>query len=131
MSALGDVVGGGTSLLTGLAWKIATGLLLASLVSATGCWWLATHDRDKARAELIEQKTANDQLRDSIREQNRAVEALGAAKQAADSRRALAQRLVVASGKKLAAAGAALAAARATTCTEAMPAVDKLLENVR
>ena len=131
MSALGDVVGGSVSVLTGLAWKVATGLLLAALVSATGCWWLAAHDRDKTRTELAEQKTANDQLLDSIREQNRAVDALGAAKQAADSRRALAQQLVVASGKKLAVAGAALAAARATTCTEAMPAVNQLLKDLQ
>lgn len=132
MSALGELAGGAV---TGGVWKVAAIALLAALPLVGGGagagWWLAAHDRDQARAELATERTRADALTAGIREQNRAVEALASAKAAADARGQAAQQLAAANGKRFDGALAQLAGRRATTCDDAMPAVNLLLESVR
>jgi phosphopentomutase len=92
---------------------------------------MAAHDRDQARAELKVEQDANVDLRTSIREQNRAVEAMGKAKEIADARGAEAQRLAAANGRRFDGALEQIKGAKATTCADAMPAVNQILEAVR
>ncbi|MDC8756275.1 hypothetical protein [Janthinobacterium fluminis] len=109
---------------------LAAGLLAATAGAGIG-WGLAAHDRNQAQAELAVERRRADDLGDQVREQNRAVDALAAAKTAAEARGATARQLAAANGKRYDAALVRLADARATTCDEAMPAVNQLLESVR
>lgn len=117
--------------MTSLLWRIAAAGLFAALVVCSIGWGLAAHDRNQARAKLVAERTRGDELRASIREQNRAVDALAAAKTAADARGLAAQQLAAANGKRFDGALQRLAGVRATTCAEAMPAVNQLLEAIR
>lgn len=132
MSALGDLAGGAV---VGGIWRVAAIALLAALPLVGGGagagWWLAAHDRDRALADLAAERTRADGLVTGIREQNRAVEAMASAKAAADARGQAAQQLAAANGKRFDGALARLAGRRATTCDDAMPAVNQLLEGVR
>ncbi len=67
----------------------------------------------------------------AIREQNRAVDALAKAKAEADLRGLQAQQIAAANGKRFDLALGQVKAARATTCAEAMPAVNSILEAIR
>lgn len=131
MSALGTLAGAAVS---GI-WKMATFALLAILlvVGAGGGmgWWLTDRARDQALVDLGAEKLASEQLRGSIREQNRAVETMDAAKKLAEARGLAAQQVAAANGRRLDGALAQLAGARATTCDEAMPAVNQLLGDIR
>lgn len=131
MSALGALAGAAVS---GI-WK-ATAVVLAALLllvaSSTGtAWWLAAGERDAARAALVQERGVSAQLRASITEQNRAVEGMAAASLAAQERGAAAQAAAATLGKKYDVALAQISGARATTCDEAMPFVNKLLEDVK
>ena len=117
--------------MTALVQRIIAAALLAALAGAGAGWWLAARDRDQVRADLVAERTTGDALRTNIREQNRAVDALAKAKTAADARGALAQQLATANGRRFDGALAQIAATRATTCTDAMPAVNLLLESIR
>ncbi|WGG51837.1 hypothetical protein [Rugamonas sp. DEMB1] len=132
MSVLGELAGGAV---VGGIWKVAAIVLLAALPLVGGGagagWWLAAHDRDQARADLATERTRADALTAGIREQNRAVEAMASAKAAADARGQAAQQLSAENGRRFDGALAQLAGRRATTCDEAMPAVNQLLESVR
>ena len=117
-------------------WKgIALALVVLLLAAGAGGgfeWWTAAHDRDLARAQLKAEQETTSLLRSAVDTQNAAVDALAAAKALADQKRAAAQALADANGKRYATAAAALAQAKAgATCDEAMPAIDKLLESVR
>ena len=120
-----------SGLVSGLIWKIAAGLLLLGWVGAGASWWLAARDRDKVQAELVAEKVTNDGLRDSIREQNRAVDGLAKAKADAEARGTLAQQVAAATGKRFDGALAKLVTVKATTCADAMPAVNQLLKDIQ
>ncbi|OEZ90736.1 hypothetical protein [Duganella phyllosphaerae] len=116
-------------------WKVATVVLaVLLLVVATGTgtgWWLAAAARDQALASLKAEQGASADLRASIGVQNSAVRSMHDATVPADKRRRAAQELAAANGRRLDAAQAKLTGARATTCEEAMPYVNQLLESVR
>lgn len=116
-------------------WKVAaivlaTVLLLVASSTGTG-WWLASGDRDAARAALVKEQGTSAALRSSIGEQNRAIDGMAKATLTAQERGAAAQAAAAARGKKYDAALVQIAGARATTCDEAMPAVRLLLEGAR
>ena len=94
-------------------------------------WHMAAHDRDTAVVERNDARDSNATLTASIREQNRAVEAMVAMKALADDRRAAAEQLAAANGRRFDRALEQAAGARATTCGDAMPTVNKILEAVR
>ena len=129
----------GTSALAGAAvggiWKVVAIVLAAVLLVMTGAvgagWWLAAGDRDQARAALVVEQGVSAGLRASIAEQNLAVDSMARATLAAQQRGEAAQAAAAAAGKKYQAAQAQLAGVRATTCDEAMPAVRRMLEDVR
>ncbi len=130
MSAL-EVVEGAASALTGGLWKLAAAAALLLAAGAGGGWWLAAHDRDLARQQLKAEQAKSAGLAGAIETQNIMVGGLAAAKADADTRRLAAEQAAAVAGKRYSAASAALAGARATTCDEAMPAVDRLLESLR
>ena len=131
MSALGALAGAAVS---GI-WKMAAIVLAAVLLvvaSATGTgWWLAAGDRDQARAALTKEQGVSAGLRASIAEQNLAVDGMARATLLAQQRGEGAQAAAAAAGRKYSAAQAQLAGVRATTCDETMPAVRRMLEEVR
>ncbi|CUI03866.1 hypothetical protein BN2497_2509 [Janthinobacterium sp. CG23_2] len=131
MSALGTLAAG----VTGGIWKVIAVVLLAALLVvgawAGGGWFLAARDRDAARVELAAERSANAELRAGIQLQNDAVEAAGAAKLVAEARGQAAQQQAATAGRRFDAALAKVAGARATTCDEAMPAVNVILESVQ
>ncbi len=116
-------------------WKVAavvlTVLLLVVITGAGTGWWLAAAARDQALARLVAEQGANAALRASIGIQNSAVMSMHDATIAADKRRRAAEALAAVAGRRYDAAQAKLAGARATTCDEAMPYVNQLLEGVR
>lgn len=116
-------------------WKIAAIVLLAALImvlSAGGTgWWMISSARDQALADLKDEQAESAQLRSAIEKQNGLVEAAGNAKVEADARGKAAQQQAAAVGKRFDAALAKVAGARATTCDEAMPTVDLILEATR
>jgi hypothetical protein len=116
-------------------WKVAAvALAVLLLVVITGAgtgWWLAAAARDQALAKLVVEQGASAALRASIGVQNSAIKSMHDATVAADKRRRAAQELAAANGRRLDAAQARLAGARANTCDEAMPFVNKLLEDIR
>lgn len=118
-----------------LFWKPAAIVLLLALALVGGWtgsgWWLAARDRDAARAELAAERKVSEELRASIREQNRAVEALGQAKAQAEQRGEQAQHLAAANGRRFDDALGRLASAKAATCDDAMPAVNEVLEVIK
>lgn len=71
------------------------------------------------------------ELRASIGIQNVAVESMQRATAQAQARSDAARAVAAATGRRLDAAQAKLASARATTCDEAMPFVDRLLKDVK
>ena len=131
MSAL-ELAGG--AVVAGI-WKVvALALAVLLLVMITGAgtgWWLAAAARDRALASLNGEQGASAALRASIGVQNDAVKSMHYATVEADKRRRAAQELAAVNGRRLDAAQAQLAGARATTCDEAMPYVNRLLESVR
>ncbi|NHZ81817.1 hypothetical protein F2P44_21425 [Massilia sp. CCM 8695] len=131
MSALGTLAAG----VTGGIWKIAAIVLAAVLLvvlsaGATG-WWMIASARDEAVTAMAAERSANAELRAGITVQNGAIEAAGNAKLEADARGQAAQQQAAAAGRRFDAALAKVAGARATTCDEAMPAVNVILESVR
>ena len=116
-------------------WKVAAlvlaVLLLVVITGAGTGWWLAAAARDQALARLVTEQGASAALRASIGVQNEAVQSMHRATVEADKRRRAAQELAAANGRRLDAAQAKLVGARATTCDEAMPFVDRLLKDVK
>ena len=116
-------------------WKAAAivlaGLLLVVASAAGTGWWLAAGDRDQALADLKVEQGVSAGLRASIAEQNLVVDGMARATLLAQQRGEAAQAAAAAAGRKYSAAQAQLAGVRATTCDEAMPAVRRMLEDVR
>lgn len=131
MSAAGALAGAAV----GGIWKmsaIVLAVVLLVVASATGTgWWLAAGDRDLARAALLAEQGVSIGLRASIAEQNLAVDGMAKATLAAQQRGEAARAAAATAGRKYETAQAALAGVRATTCDEAMPAVRRMLEDVR
>ena len=124
----------GAAVVSGI-WKLAAIVLAAVLLigGAAGgtAWWLAASARDKALADLDTSKLLVADLRAGVNAQNTAIMNLGTEKLAAEKRGAAAQQIAAVNGRRYDAALAAVAGARATTCDEAMPAVNQLLEALR
>lgn len=116
-------------------WKVAAvvlAVLLLVVVAGAGTgWWLSAAARDQALASLKAEQGASADLRASIGVQNEAVESMQRATAQAQARGDAARAAAAAAGRRLDAAQARLAGARAATCDEAMPYVNQLLENVR
>lgn len=131
MSALGVLAGAAVN---GI-WRVIAIVLAAVLLvvaSATGTgWWVAARDCDAARSALVVEQGVSTGLRASIAEQNLAVDGMARATLAAQQRGEAAQAAAAATGKKYDKAQAQLAGVHANTCDEAMPAVRRMLENVR
>jgi hypothetical protein len=117
----GAVVGG--------VWKVsAVALAILLLVVTAGAgtgWWLTAAARDEALASLKAEQGASTALRASIGVQNEAVESMQRATAQAQARGNAARAAAATAGRRLDAAQAKLAGARATTCNEAMPFVDQ------
>lgn len=118
--------------------KLAAGaLLLAALYGAFMAWRHSIYQegwdaRDAtAKTELSAEKAISEQLRAGIREQNKATDALAAAKVKSDAAGAAALKVADATGKRLDLVLGQVASARATTCDDAMPTVDAILKGVR
>ncbi|KQQ31978.1 hypothetical protein ASF61_16720 [Duganella sp. Leaf126] len=131
MSAL-DLAGGAA--VAGI-WRVAA-VLLACLLLVVGTgtgtgWWLAGAARDRALASLKAEQGANALLRASIDVQNKSAESMKRATAQAEARGAAARAAAVAAGRRLDAAQAKLADARASSCDEAMPYVNQLLRDVK
>lgn len=131
MSTFGALAGAAA----GQGWKI-TSAVLASLLLAVGgaggaAWWLSDRALGQARGELaaVQERAADYQA--AIREQNRATEVLAKAKLAAEARGLAAQQQADVASKRYDSALQQLAGARVATCADAMPFVNKLLEDVR
>lgn len=121
--------------MTDLIWKpvaicALVGMLVVAVAGATG-WYLAAREREAARTELVTERLKNEQLTAAVRAQNAAVDALASAKADAEARGQTALQLAAANGKRYDQALARTRAAQATTCTEAMPAVNDVLESIR
>jgi ABC-type molybdate transport system substrate-binding protein len=132
VSALDTLAGAATGQ---VFWKVATavlaGLLLATGVAGGMAWWLTDRALTQTRTDLKAANTRADDYQAAIREQNRATEALAKAKVEADARGAAARAQAVEQGKRYDNALQQIAAARGTTCGDAMPAVNQLWESMR
>lgn len=135
MSTLGDVAAGAGGMLAGQLWKVTTFVLLALLLVGGGAggalWWSAAAARDQALADLKAEKGITAELRAGVDDQNRAIQIWYRASEDAAARGRAAQQQAEANGRRYDQALAQLAGARATTCDEAMPYVNKVLESVR
>ncbi|MYM34950.1 hypothetical protein GTP38_11440 [Duganella sp. FT94W] len=135
MSALGDVAAGAGGALGGQIWKITTLVLLTILLAGGGAggalWWSAAAVRDKALADLKAEQGVTAQLRAGVDDQNRTIQMWYRASEDAAARGRTAMQQAEANGRRYDQALQYLAGARATTCDEAMPFVNKMLEGVR
>ncbi|WP_371865104.1 hypothetical protein [Duganella aquatilis] len=126
---------GAGGVLAGQLWKVSTLVLLAVLLaggSAGGAmWWAAAAARDKALEDLAAEKGVNAELRAGIGDQNRAITQWYEASKDAAARGAAAQQQAAAAGLRYDQVLQQLAGAKATTCADAMPYVNQLLEKVR
>lgn len=131
MSAFGALAGAAA----GQGWKIASAVLASLLLAVAGAggaaWWLTDRALARAKGELaaVQERAADYQA--AIREQNRATEVLARDTAAVQARGQAAQQQAAAASKRYDAALQQLAGARVTTCADAMPFVNKLLEDVR
>lgn len=119
----------------GQGWKIASAVLASLLLAVAGAgvaaWWMADRAREHAVVDLKAEQKVSAELRLAIGTQNAAIAVLGDQKLAADARGAAAQAQAAADGKRYYAALQQMSGARVTTCADAMPFVNKLLEDVR
>lgn len=135
MSALGELAANSGGALTGQLWKVAAIVLAILLLAGGGAggalWWAAAGDRDQALTELAAERRTTAELRAGIDTQNRAITQWYEQARAAEARGAAERQAAEASRRRYDQALAQLAGARPTTCDEAMPYVNKLLESVR
>lgn len=131
MSALGNLAGAAV----GGIWKVAAialaGLLVVGAAGGGTALWLASSARDKAEADLDKSRLLVVELRAGVDAQNKAILTQANLAREAEARGKAAQQLAAANGKRFDGALAKLAGARATTCDEAMPAVDQLLKDLK
>lgn len=135
MSALDQAAASAGGVLAGQLWKVATLLLLAIILAGGGAggalWWSAAAARDEALTDLRAEQGINIQLRAGVDAQNTAILAQATLARQAEARGLAAQQVAAANGRRYDQALQQMAGARATTCAEAMPYVNQLLENVR
>jgi hypothetical protein len=93
--------------------------------------WLTDRALTRAQADAKEARGRADDYQGAIRERNRATEVLAKAKIEVDARGFAARAQAAEQGKRLDGALQQMAGARAATCADAMPYVNKLLEDVR
>jgi len=119
----------------GVVWKVGAialaGLLVVGAAAGGTALWLASSARDDALARLEDSRTLMAELRAGVTAQNKAIMKLSEDKLAAEKRGAAAQQLAAANGRRFDGALSKLAGARATTCDEAMPAVNQLLKDLK
>lgn len=131
MSALGNLA----NVAVGGIWKVAAialaGLLVVGAAVGSTAWWFVSSARDQALADLKAEQLLTAELRAGVNAQNKAIMKLGEDKLAADKRGAAAQQIAAANGRRFDGALAKIAGARATTCDDAMPAVDQLLKDLK
>ena len=132
---MAELAAGAGGVLDGQLWKVSTLVLAAALLAGGGSggalWWSAAAARDQALVELKAEKDITAQLRVGVDDQNRAIQLWYRASEDAAVRGAAAQQQAAVAGRRFDQALAQLAGARATTCDEAMPYVNKMLESVR
>lgn len=125
--ASGAVVGG--------IWKVAAialaGLLVVGAAAGGTAWWMASSARDQALSNLKAEQLTTAALRAGVDLQNTRIVELGKEKLAAEARGAAARQIAAANGRRFDGALERLASARATTCDEAMPAVNQLLKDLK
>lgn len=118
-----------------LLWKpVAAVLLLVLGMACVACgtgWFLALRERDSALAELDTERDQRAACGAALDQQNSAMVELAEQKAAADLRGQAARQLAAAEGKRFDQALAQVRGAKATTCAEAMPAVNMILESIR
>jgi hypothetical protein len=135
MSVLEEVMAGAGGVLASQAWKVATLALLVVLLAGGGAggalWWSAAAARDKALTDLAAEKGINAQLRAGVEDQNRAIQVWYRASEDAKERGQVAWQQAAINGQRFDAALQQMAGAKATTCADAMPYVNQLLERVR
>lgn len=132
---MAELAAGAGGVLAGQLWKVST-LVLASVLLAGGgaggaLWWSAAAARDQALAALEREKGVNAQLRAGVDAQNTAILAQATLAREAEARGQAAMQAAAATGRRYDQALQQIASARATTCTDAMPYVNQLLEKVR
>lgn len=135
MSTLGDMAAGAGAAVGGQLWKLATLVLAAVLLAGGGAggalWWSAATARDQALADLKAEQGITAQLRAGVDDQNRAIQMWYRASEDASARSRTAMQQAEANGLRYDQALQQIAGARATTCDEAMPYVNRMLEGVR
>ena len=117
--------------MSALIQRAIAGVLLVALMATGGGWWAAARARDRAQVKLGAERLRTAELGAAIREQNRAVDALAVAKRDADARGLAAQQAAAVAGRRYDGALTRIAGVKATTCADAMPAVNLLLEGIR
>jgi hypothetical protein len=126
---------GAGGVLAGQLWKVSTLVLAAALLAGGGAggalWWSATVARDKAVTDLAVEKGITAQLRAGVEDQNRAIQLWYRASEDAAARGRAAQQQAEVDGRRYDQALQQLAGASATSCGDAMPYVNKMLEGVR
>jgi predicted O-methyltransferase YrrM len=131
VSALGDLAGAAV----GGIWKVAAialaGLLVVGGAAGGTALWMTNSARDKALADLDASRLLVVELRAGVVAQNKAILAQANLAREAEARGKAAQQLAAASAKRFDGALAKLEGARATTCDEAMPAVNQLLKDIK
>ena len=131
MSALGNLAGAAV----GGIWKVAAialaGLLVVGGAAGGTALWMASSARDKALADLDKSRLLVVDLRAGVDAQNKAILAQANLAREAEARGLAAQQLAAANGRRFDGALEKLASARATTCDEAMPAVNQLLKDLK
>lgn len=133
MSVLGALAGAAVSGLWRTAAILLAGLLLATAGGAGSALWLLRNDLAQARNQAAMALERAAEYQTAIREQNRATEVLARETAAARARGVAAQQQAAAAGRRYDQAMQQLTGAgvRITTCDEAMPFVNKLLEDAR
>ena len=123
----GAVVGG--------IWKVAAialaGLMVVGGAAGGTALWLTSSARDDALAKLDTSRLLVADLRAGVDAQNKAILTQANLAREAEARGKAAKKLAAVNGRRYDAALAAAAGARATTCDEAMPAVNQLLKDLK
>jgi hypothetical protein len=122
-------------MITGELWKAVAIALLIALVGTVlglgGKLWLTDRDLNKAKEELAVANTNVVNLRTSISIQNAAVDTLKADKDKADARADAAWRVAAGKSVQMDKILKNIQDIKATTCQEAMPVVNQVLEGLK
>ncbi|CDG82101.1 hypothetical protein [Janthinobacterium agaricidamnosum] len=108
---------------------MATLLLLVLVLTGVG-WILAARETSHARVALAAEQDAAARLRGAIATQNQALQQMSQARQEAEARGLAARQLALENGRRFDGALRRIQDARAVSCSDAMPAVNLLLESL-